>query len=93
MKAKAALSAVGGLLACALASSGCETTAREEPVTSAVVEVGPPFEHVRLAPLIVYEGRAVYWYNNHWFFREGGRWGYYRTEPFALRPHRYFVRY
>jgi hypothetical protein len=73
MTTKAALFAVGNLLACALASSGCEATVREEPVTSAVVEVGPPIEHVRIAPSLIYEGHLVYWYNNHWFFRDRGR--------------------
>jgi hypothetical protein len=94
MKTNAALFALTGLLVCGLASSGCEATVREEPVTtSAVVEVGPPYEHVRAAPLVVYEGRPVYWYNSHWYFRDGGgRWGYYHAEPYALRGRRYVIR-
>jgi hypothetical protein len=61
--------------------------------TGAEVAVGPPVEHVRAAPEIVYEGHPVYWYHDHWYFRSHGHWNYYRSEPSALHAHRYVVRY
>jgi hypothetical protein len=78
----------------ATGAGACTATVRTEPVpTSAYVEVGPPVEHIRVAPSIVYEGHPVYWYSNHWYYRNGGRWTYYDREPEFLRPHRYVVRY
>jgi hypothetical protein len=78
----------------ASALGACTTTVRTQPVaTSAYVEVGPPEVHVRAAPSVIYEGHPVYWYNSHWYYRNGGRWTYYEREPEFLRPHRYVVRY
>jgi len=82
-------------LAAACATIGCTATVREEPpvTTSAYVEVGPPIEHIRVAPEIMYEGHRVYWYGGHWYFRTGGHWAFYEHEPYALRGHRYVIRY
>jgi hypothetical protein len=48
----------------------------------------PPEVIATLAP-VYHEGRAVYWYNGYWHYREGGRWAYYHEEPVFLREHRY----
>ena len=35
-----------------------------------------------------YEGRAAYWYQGRWYYRDGGNWAYYREEPVFLRERR-----
>jgi hypothetical protein len=35
-----------------------------------------------------FDGRPVYWYHNNWFYRDGQRWSYYRSEPAYLRDRR-----
>jgi hypothetical protein len=57
-----------------------------------IVESGPPVEHIRMAPQVVYGGRNVYWYGNRWYYQNGGRWSYYRNEPIGLRGRRYVIR-
>jgi hypothetical protein len=57
-----------------------------------ITESGPPVEHIRMAPQVVYGGRNVYWYGNRWYYQNGGRWSYYRNEPVGLRGRRYVVR-
>ena len=66
----------GGLL-WAVAS----TPAKADPIY-VEVEVGP--RYVERYPRTVYEGRPVYYYDNHWYQRRGPRWVYYREEPRAL---------
>src|SRR5271155_2781809 len=56
-----------------------------------IVEQGPPVEHIRMAPAVMYEGRRVYWYGNRWYYQNGGRWAYYGSEPIGLRGRRYVV--
>jgi hypothetical protein len=56
-----------------------------------IVEQGPPVEHIRMAPAVMYEGRRVYWYGNRWYYQNGGRWSYYGAEPVGLRGRRYVV--
>jgi hypothetical protein len=56
-----------------------------------IVEQGPPAEHIRMAPAVMYEGRRVYWYGNRWYYQNGGRWAYYGAEPIGLRGRRYNV--
>jgi hypothetical protein len=56
-----------------------------------IVEQGPPVEHIRMAPAVMYEGRRVYWYGNRWYYQNGGRWSYYGAEPVGLRGRRYNV--
>jgi hypothetical protein len=59
-----------------------------EPVylTSATVPVD-----IETYPSTVYEGRNVYLYGGHWYYRDRERWQYYRTEPEELRRHREFI--
>jgi hypothetical protein len=54
-----------------------------------IAESGPPVEHIRVAPQVVYGGRRVYWWGNRWYYQNGARWGYYRNEPVYLRGRRY----
>ena len=44
----------------------------------------PPDEFIVSAEPQYYEGRPAYFYHNRWFYRDGARWGYYRSEPAAL---------
>jgi hypothetical protein len=48
----------------------------------------PPPEYVATVQPVYYGGRANYYYNNAWRYREGGRWGAYRGEPEGLRGYR-----
>jgi len=48
----------------------------------------PPPGYVATAAPIYYEGRPVYWYGNRWYYRNGGGWGYYRSEPPYLSARR-----
>jgi hypothetical protein len=54
-----------------------------------ITESGPPVEHIRMAPQVIYGGRRVYWWGNRWYYQNGARWGYYRNEPVYLRGRRY----
>ena len=48
----------------------------------------PPATYVSTAEPVTYEGRPVYWYRDHWYYRDGGGWRHYRSEPTVLREHR-----
>jgi hypothetical protein len=60
--------------------------AEAQVVAEVVVE--PPAAFIATAAPEYYEGRPVYYYNNYWYYRDHGRWGYYRTEPGWLRDRR-----
>jgi hypothetical protein len=45
------------------------------------VVVEPPAAFIATAAPEYFEGRPVYWYNNYWYYRDHGRWTYYRSEP------------
>ena len=62
-----------------------------QPVVQEVIVEGPPVEHIRRAPVVVYEGHPVYWHGNRWYYQNGGRWTYYQNEPVELRGRRYVV--
>jgi hypothetical protein len=51
----------------------------------------PPAAYIATAQPEYFEGRAVYFYNNQWYYREGRAWNYYRTEPAYLRDRRVHV--
>jgi hypothetical protein len=91
------IAAIAGVIAAAAFASACEERVETRevlvPTTAATIEIGPPVEHIRAAPEIIYEGHPVYWFHDRWYFRSGGLWNYYAVEPPALRPHRYVVRY
>jgi hypothetical protein len=73
--------------AAALGSMGCTVEARPaEPVAYAdddsvdYVATGPVID-VNTYPYEVYGGRNVYYVGDRWYYRDGGRWAYYRHEP------------
>jgi hypothetical protein len=53
-----------------------------------VAPPAPPAAYIATVQPEYFEGRPVYWYNNSWYYRDGGAWNYYRTEPGALRDRR-----
>jgi hypothetical protein len=55
--------------------------AAHEADAQVVVEVAPPDAYVASATPEYYEGRPVYFYHNYWYYRDHGRWSYYRHEP------------
>jgi hypothetical protein len=48
------------------------------------VEVASAPVEVETSPQVVYEGRPTYYYQDHWYYREGPNWRYYREEPSVL---------
>lgn len=51
-----------------------------------VVQTAPA--HIEEYPSTYYEGRPVYWYEGHWYYRRGPGWAYYREEPRPLIVYR-----
>ena len=79
----------------AVALAGRRADAQEVVVNGGVgvtvdpsVVVEPSDEYIATVAPVYYEGRPVYYYNNYWYYRDHGRWRYYRTEPGYLRDHR-----
>jgi hypothetical protein len=62
------------------------------PAAQAQVVVGvgvyPPAAYIATSQPEYFEGRPHYWYNNHWYYRDGNRWSYYRSEPGFLHERR-----
>lgn len=52
------------------------------------VEVHTAPSHIEEYPSTYYEGRPVYWYDGHWYYRRGPGWAYYRDEPRPLVVYR-----
>jgi hypothetical protein len=48
----------------------------------------PPAAFIATTQPEYFENRSVYWYQDHWFYRDGLRWNVYRTEPPYLRSRR-----
>ena len=63
---------------------GSSTEARAQ----VVITFAPPAAYIATSQPEYFEGRPVYWYNNNWYFRDHGRWSYYRREPVYLRDRR-----
>lgn len=63
---------------------GSSTEARAQ----IVVTFAPPAAYIATSQPEYFGGRPVYWYNNSWYFRDHGRWSYYRQEPVYLRNRR-----
>ena len=77
--------ALGMLVWGTTAATGCAAEIDADPAYY------PPPAFVASAYPVYYEGRPAYWYNNRWYFRSGGGWGYYRNEPHYLYEHRGYV--
>ncbi len=52
------------------------------------IVVYPSAAYIATAQPEYFQGRAHYWYNNRWYYRDGARWSYYRSEPVYLRDRR-----
>jgi hypothetical protein len=48
----------------------------------------PPATYVSTAEPVYYEGRPVYWYHDHWYYRDARGWRHYGNEPASLHEHR-----
>jgi hypothetical protein len=48
----------------------------------------PPAGYIATATPVYYQGYATYWYGGRWYWRDGGAWRAYRSEPGYLREHR-----
>lgn len=44
----------------------------------------PPDGYIATTEPVYFEGRPAYWYGNRWYYRDGGRWSYYHSEPREL---------
>ena len=53
-----------------------------------VITIAPPAAYIATTQPEYFGDRPVYWYNNNWYFRDHGRWHYYRREPAYLRDRR-----
>jgi hypothetical protein len=72
----------------ALGLGGCTVT--PTPVVGyATISSGPI--DIEAYPSTFYEGRRVYLYHDAWWFRDNGRWAYYRSEPPELFRQRRYV--
>jgi hypothetical protein len=58
------------------------------PTVAQAQEAAPPAEFVASFTPEYFEGRPVYYYRNMWYYRDGNRWSYYRSEPAYLRDRR-----
>ena len=57
-------------------------------LAQAVVVIEPPADYIATVDPEYYENRPVYFYNEHWYYRDHGRWSYYHDEPGYLRDRR-----
>lgn len=84
------------LLITAVSASACygagfsATAGTPVETTSATVDadVGPGDVDMQAALQVEYEGRPTYYYRDHWYYRDGNRWQYYRSEPNVLLEQR-----
>jgi hypothetical protein len=76
--------------ACACAATGCYATVDPAPVGYAEVTSAPV--DIETYPSVTYMGEPVYFYGDHWWHRDGGRWAYFKSEPEELYRQRAIVR-
>jgi hypothetical protein len=48
----------------------------------------PPAAFVATTEPVYVDGRAAYWYHDHWYYRDGGGWRHYDREPRVLYQRR-----
>jgi hypothetical protein len=75
----------------AFLSAGCYASAGTTTVAYAETTESPIEIDVVSYPHTYYEGRAVYFYQDRWYYRDGPRWVYYREEPQILYRQRGYV--
>jgi hypothetical protein len=82
------LGCVVALAALAFASSACDVgVAADYPpgeYPPGYYDDYPPDEFIATAEPVYFDGHASYWYGNHWYYRDGGRWNHYDHEPPGL---------
>jgi hypothetical protein len=44
----------------------------------------PPAAYIATTPPEYFEGRPVYWWHEHWYYRDGPRWNFYRDGQLTL---------
>ncbi len=71
------------------AAGGCYATVDPQPVGYAEVTAAPV--NIEASPQVVYEGHPTYFSGNRWWYRDSGRWTYYRSEPEGLARQRAYV--
>jgi len=77
------------LVKAALCAGAITTCLASAPAQAQVeIRVFPPPAFVVTASPEYYEGHATYWYQNHWYYRDGSAWRYYNEEPAHLRSFR-----
>jgi len=80
-----------GIMAIAVtALTGCYATAAPPPIDYAETTAAPM--DIETYPSVTYLGQPVYFYGDHWWYRNSGRWTYYRNEPAELQRQRDVVR-
>jgi hypothetical protein len=84
------MTAMIGVACAAFALSGCYAYAGTPTVYAEAYEA-PVAVDVQTYPSTYYEGRPVYLYRDRWYYRDGSRWQYYRSEPAELHRHRGYV--
>jgi hypothetical protein len=65
-------------------SAGVAAAISLTPATANAQEIyvgGVPDAYIATTEPVYYNGRAHYWYNNHWAYRDGANWRYYGAEP------------
>jgi len=75
---------INALLLGPMLASVVPSTAQAQAIT--VEAPSPAF--IATAQPEYFEGRPVYYYNDSWYYRDHGRWSYYRTEPGYLHERR-----
>jgi hypothetical protein len=72
-----------------LALGACYAHVEPVPVSAVEVTSAPVEADISTYPTTTYEGHPVYYYQNHWVYRDGGgRWYHYRSEPAQLQEYR-----
>jgi uncharacterized membrane protein YgcG len=58
------------------------------PSVQAQIVITPPDACIATFAPVYYNGYASYWCGDSWYYRNGGGWGIYATEPAFLVGHR-----
>jgi hypothetical protein len=62
--------------------------AGHEAHAQVAVVIEPPAAWVATVQPEYFEGRPVYYYGDHWYYRDRGRWAFYHSEPRYLYERR-----
>lgn len=76
------LVAAGSLALGALGVTGCYADVYGDPAYY------PSDGFVATEDPVYYDGQATYFYGGRWYYRNGGGWSAYRSEPAYLRQYR-----